>query len=83
MTACAAGNAQEAAQLFVADRSSRGTNPGGEELEKAAQPVVVEQCCSLDHAGRRLPVTRCEHLRQRLREVVRKAAHRFECKSGV
>jgi hypothetical protein len=58
-------------QLLVPDRRSRSPNPGGEELEEAAQTFVVEQRRSLDHACRRLAVTGLQNPSEYVGEVGR------------
>ena len=68
-------------QLFVPDRRTRGSDPGGEQLQEAAQARVVEARRGLDHARGSLAVTRFEHLGQRVGEVGRETAHELECRS--
>src|SRR4030088_3450584 len=52
VSACASSDPQEAVELFVLDWRRRCPDPGGEELEKPAQALVVEQRRGLDHPGR-------------------------------
>jgi hypothetical protein len=68
-------------QLFVPDWRRRCADPGGEELEKPAQALVVELRRGLDHAGRGLLVTGFQDASQRLCEVVWEMAHRWEFRS--